>query len=516
LESLFATRLIFAGTDPDATRTSVLSDVAKWGWRGDDESTVDLLTTEAGETENEGYRFSWETLKADGDPGVLTSARLQHGDDTHRGIEWSTTIDVVSGAGEVRVSLQIQRRATQMQIAPAPVRLRRPHIVPTLIQHHDLTCGDGIPLSSIERRLEPGDIDDFITDMLTLPQRALPTLIFSIPPGATYPATNARTTADELAGLAHVYVLSGQLSWERLREALGHSAAVPRSGARLFWPGFGTEGDSVRHPFWGRAALAPKSGRRPFPRYLFERLAPLSVLRVPPDPMASIVRRGDADRRRAEFAEQSAKRAVGDALEEIATVEDLEKEIERLREKVDEQQGLLEEKDAVILRHEENLRSIAVAVPSPQQTLEPQERDEVETWPDVAEFCEILAGSGSFCLTDHARDQIPSCEYPDPARMWRHLLRLSDAAEAFRKADGQIKERFDKWVHTNFGIEVANHDIGLREAGGGSFEFEEATYSRERHVKVDDVKAPSECGRIYFALDTEKKRIIVDHIGLHL
>lgn len=148
--------------------------------------------------------------------------------------------------------------------------------------------------------------------------------------------------------------------------------------------------------------------------------------------------------------------------------------------------------------------------------------------PEDAHVCALaIAGNADYLFTfDRAylKDplrlhgiEVPDLdEYPDPARMWRHLLRLSDAAEAFRKADGQIKERFDKWVHTNFGIEVANHDVGLREAGGGSFEFEGTTHSRERHIKVDDYKAPSECGRIYFALDTEKKRIIVDHIGLHL
>ncbi|MFJ6464951.1 hypothetical protein ACIQM0_28650 [Streptomyces sp. NPDC091387] len=34
--------------------------------------------------------------------------------------------------------------------------------------------------------------------------------------------------------------------------------------------------------------------------------------------------------------------------------------------------------------------------------------------------------------------------------------------------------------------------------------------------KVRDAVSPNEVGRIYFALDSEEKRFIVNHVGLHL
>ncbi|MCZ4605444.1 hypothetical protein O3S80_17145 [Streptomyces sp. Lzd4kr] len=36
------------------------------------------------------------------------------------------------------------------------------------------------------------------------------------------------------------------------------------------------------------------------------------------------------------------------------------------------------------------------------------------------------------------------------------------------------------------------------------------------HIKVRDAVSPNEVGRIYFALDSEEKRFIVNHVGLHL
>ena len=36
------------------------------------------------------------------------------------------------------------------------------------------------------------------------------------------------------------------------------------------------------------------------------------------------------------------------------------------------------------------------------------------------------------------------------------------------------------------------------------------------HIKVRDAASPNEVGRIYFAFDPARKRLIVNHVGLHL
>ena len=103
--------------------------------------------------------------------------------------------------------------------------------------------------------------------------------------------------------------------------------------------------------------------------------------------------------------------------------------------------------------------------------------------------------------------------YPDPSRMWRFLVRMSQAAGAWRALGGEVGDRLSDWIAANFEIEVAMHDGTL--GSWTDFTFEGDPYSREPHVKVDDFKKPRECGRIYFAVDGERLRFIVDYIGLH-
>lgn len=118
----------------------------------------------------------------------------------------------------------------------------------------------------------------------------------------------------------------------------------------------------------------------------------------------------------------------------------------------------------------------------------------------------------SFAITENARQTVRSTGYPHPSRMWEHLEALANAAAAFAEVSAEVGGRLADWIHSEFGIEVAMHDDNLQ-GGQKTFYHEGTAYSREPHVKVDDAKAWIEVGRIYFAVDPEGSRFIVDHIG---
>jgi hypothetical protein len=101
-----------------------------------------------------------------------------------------------------------------------------------------------------------------------------------------------------------------------------------------------------------------------------------------------------------------------------------------------------------------------------------------------------------------------------PHRACSSANRKSPPPREWRAADAAIGNRLADWTLEEHGIEVALHNASRKEAG--LFTFEGQSYSRETHVKVDDFKDPSRCGRIYFAVDSVGRRSIVDDVGLHL
>jgi hypothetical protein len=140
------------------------------------------------------------------------------------------------------------------------------------------------------------------------------------------------------------------------------------------------------------------------------------------------------------------------------------------------------------------------------------ESESVESWEQFSSRLPELE-SDAFVVTERCRNSLRSNPYPDPRRMWDFVERLSRAARDRQALGGEVGERLAEWVAENYEIEIALHDSGL--GAWAEFTFEGRQYSREPHVKVDDFKDPSECGRIYFAIDQEPPRFIVDHIGLH-
>ena len=140
--------------------------------------------------------------------------------------------------------------------------------------------------------------------------------------------------------------------------------------------------------------------------------------------------------------------------------------------------------------------------------------DEI-SWSAVAEFVKSEQGD-YFAITARCLRKLPACPYPDPARMRDQLERLARLARAWAESGGSIGGRLEDWARSQEGLEIALHDEGLVRRRLHEFQFSGRTYDREPHVKVDDAKAFADCGRIYFALDPEGRRFIVDHIGLHL
>jgi hypothetical protein len=133
------------------------------------------------------------------------------------------------------------------------------------------------------------------------------------------------------------------------------------------------------------------------------------------------------------------------------------------------------------------------------------------TW-EVART-EILALAGPhLVLTERAVAMLENNPYPKPSRMLQHMQRLADLAKSYRTASGRLGKRLEDVAIGDYGIEIALFDQELNEK---TIEIDGRSLNTQPHVKVDDYKSPTDVGRIYFALDIEERRFVVDHIGLH-
>lgn len=525
MQDLFACYFSVGG-EPNATFEAVAQEIAGWAWRGTD-SAPDLIATGRGEsvadTSLGAYTLRWELLQAPDGPERVLEVQLRHPDLDHKRLEWQTHIELTRQDEHVDFTLRLTREATEFVLRPARFDLRQPRLVPLLIEHFPCNAG-GVALNLEAHPLFADDVDHFVESVLRSASRRLPVVIVS---ERSTSDVMASSIASKVAGLAHVAVLRGYLAWQRLKEALPESY-VPLGGLRSYWPGFGSAADTLRHPFMTSGTIHDLPADQPVGERLFVGLARLSVLRVPRDPFARELREKLREQRVEEAASRAREAASLEEMNELyeQALHEAESGNTALRE---ERQGLLDEvsfyqaaAEVSEERLEElekenerlllNLREVTATATFAEVDQEEGTSSEPETWAEFAELVEFLE-SPSLRLTDRAKEELADCTHPDPAEMFRQLRALADAADSWARADGKIGTRLDEWAPPKFGIEIALHDNALKKQ---TFTYEGHSYTREKHVKVNDHVKPNECGRIHFDWNNEERFFVVDHIGLHL
>lgn len=496
------------GEDLASTYASAADRIARWAWRGPG-SHPDILEEPSGHRpEVNGYRLSWTEFAPDDRSERALEVVLRHPDPQVAGREWRSVVDLCLTKSCVSATFRVSREAIELRMTPAAVTtLRRPGIVAELLNTDPCTAGD-LDVTATAAPLHVTGVEDFVSDRLRSAGRALPVVVVAPPVGGRDDPDPARV-ADELAGLAHVVTLGGHLAMRRFQNAVGDFYRVPPGGLRLFWPGFGEESDRLRHRYWTRRAIVEDSA--PIHRTLFALLSRVSVHAVPRDPLPTELRRV--------VAEQRVRKLVAEGHSDAELLEVYAAENDELRQKVAELEAMLLDHAAELAAHRKNWEAISGASyveedTTEQDALEAESEFEPQSWTEFADYLPALE-TDAFVITPRAKEACNPSPYPNPARMWSHLERLSEAANAWAAQDCSVGTDLKTWIEQNYdGLEIALFDDSL--GARATFEFQGKLYSREPHVKVDDYKSPAECGRIYFAHVAEERRFIVDHIGLHL
>ena len=122
---------------------------------------------------------------------------------------------------------------------------------------------------------------------------------------------------------------------------------------------------------------------------------------------------------------------------------------------------------------------------------------------------------GVVCFSSNGRRSVDgSGTYQNPARLGTPMRQLCLAARAFRASNGSVGSGLAEWFR-GYGLTYAPDDNGLK-AGDVIFKLKGVDYNASHHIKVDEARAWSQTGRIYFAIDYKNYRFIVHHVGGHL
>ncbi|WP_432572179.1 hypothetical protein [Kineococcus sp. SYSU DK005] len=401
------------------------------------------------------------------------------------------------------------RESHQGWLAPAPSAfLRRPAVVRRVVQD------PGLHVSVAGQRVDGRRTDvklpletAVLIDALGQPAR-LPVLL--IAPTLPGHLAFADAAALELPGLATVVCVRSLPALTLLARRHPQLELTP-GAARLAWPGLG----DFEHPLLPAAQLAST----PAPDLVDELIRTIAPL--------SVVARGvDVPYRRAERAERALGRvALTARLTAAEAAGDTAGTIEVLKEQLVQARGENEQWLEEVHRLEGQVADLTAALgrvhraPGEQCPEPPAWESAPPLTPDDADplldFLERRSERRLRFTADVARTWRKS-RYAHPQLMREALIKLGRASVAFAETQGSMNARLGEWFRDEHGLEVATTDLKLKESGRARFDFEGFRgLDGVPHVKLGDAKSWRECGRIYFAYQSEPARFVVHHVGLH-
>jgi hypothetical protein len=451
---------------------------------------------------------------------------LAAGDDRALRLETRQPLPGVDASFVCRITLAVVDRQATLRVAMGrdsatgivsaiPVdHLRRPALLGQILKDSDLDCrvmgqevkGRWIDLHSTET---PALLD------AVRRSKRLPLLVIDSS-GLSRHDDLAGAAARELAGLAQVVRLRDPGMAGALAAALPGAAAVPAGGARLLWPAL-----DVWHPRFDTDAL----------RHADRTVAQLMRLIAP----FAVAARGrdkawEELGRRARLRETERTRAgleaaanAGDTAQQVELLEaalaartaELEEFVEAFGDPA-EQEDFAEElakaqSDAAYWKEQyfDVLRADPADVPWTERVPELDNADVTGLYGWLSEQTD-----GAIVFTPAAVTSWKKSGYPFPDDMRDALVVLARAACEWREKSGEIGAAPDDWLKISYGVNSAFTDGGMKKFA--KFTFDNETYDRTPHLKLDDNTTPDRVGRIYFALDKKRWRFVVDHVGLKL
>jgi hypothetical protein len=511
MRELYACQLQLNGGDTSIANTLQRAEtlVQEWIARGSQISLEQLgkreTETLSGHTVRT-YRFPLDA--ADGPAGVRYVWDFPGRDDTS--VRWMLDVGLATQEEAVCVTVRIgvQQNGRDFQLSRPIYQFSAPAIVRTLLREFHVDDA-GQPVTPNYRAIRAGDISEF-ADFLTNQQRALPVVAVTNYPTTGRPLVDLKAIAKELAGLAHVVVVSTHLASQALSELLGSSRSVWQGAVRLYWPQFSIDANPYEHKLWtpGRLLANGESLVGELRRWL----GSVGAATVPENPVIEWIR-------------LARRKAITDTSELPAWMEEYLKEIEadrlRYKEERDDARKAEAEAEARLEAMREQFAVVAQyskpVAGSGDSSAEADECD-VSTLSvyEAYELAKTEIGDDLVllpCVDKSVRD---FASYRDPGKLYRALLDVADAGRRW-SANSLGKPFGEYFRELGYGYSAVNPAAHSRQTRRHyEVKYKNGTVLLEAHLKVDEGTSPDQCLRIYWYVDENELALVVGHVGRHL
>lgn len=450
-----------------------------------------------------GHVVEIERVPMPGGEGVTYAWRRP--DDEDSTLDWLTLValaPVSPGRTVFTIRIGLERRGDDLRVAPPRYAFASPAIVRTLLrEHHAIDAG--VPIEPRYRTRRAGDITNLV-GLIRSPERRLPVLVLSRHPSGEH-TVDAGELARQLAGLAHVEVLTTYLAALALTDELGPEHSVWNGAVRLYWPGFGID---ARDPYWTPARLVDQDA---FVRSTRSWLGTLAAAEVPENPAVREARR----LRRQQLHEEA---ALPTWVEEL--VDELDRDRADLAQDNARLKAALADEQEKVASTEAELRDLRAQFKVIQSASEPVEDAPLDldtlTILEAFELVKQEAGEHVVYLSECDGSVLEFATYNSPRRFYEALTAVADAAIAWN--DGTLGQGFGSYFASR-GYEFTQKNPSARARNTKSAyrrKYEGTVVTMEPHLKVDQATSPDQCMRVYWYVDAAEHRLVVGHVGRHL
>lgn len=442
---------------------------------------------------------AWITRHNDGDPTCLHSqdsvtdgSVIDRLDQTaaETGMLWRSEIATGPPTDPAHVTVRIRIRASAGGlVAPIEYEFGTPAIVRTLLRELDIY--DGVTPCHADPSLDigPSDITDLV-ELLKSPDRRLPVVVVSRRSSSGDMLVDTRELVRELAGTAHVRVLSSAHASWTLTEILGQPLSVFDGALRVYFPGFTTADDPYRH-------------RLTFPDRISERtvghlrswMGTLSAAAIPEHP-AYVRRRSDRRERVRAAVEQ-------------ADVAELQDWIEVLEEDNAELDTSVEEQKQLVASVESELSTARAEAQQLKRQFEQMERARAARSGSISRDAEPSTVAEAVDVLE----ELGGTTWYAPRVILSHAALTAARSFAGYHHPGELLRA----GHAVLEAGAAYHDNTLGEPPKEFFNRRGFGYGAQPspHLKVDEATSPDQCLRIYWDNDPEMRTWTITHIGFH-